>query len=304
MKLQKPTLISTTFNNLIVLLLISIFTISCEDSNDDNVDNPDDNIECQNSQTATSQAQNDFQNASNSEYENLCSAYKDALNLQILECGDEEGVLQTIIDDLGDCSLVVEPPVSNAEFYITGLFNGEPIIMQTGTSANYLLGCGGGLGVSGDPGDIIKRGYGALLASSIPFNENPAGDMSFDRFYEGPYVPPFQGTFDPAFNSSFPVGNYSHTEEFLNTDRGMRLEFYTKGVGSSSGVYYATTGGDQTNTVFTITESVSDNYNQSGETYYRQILTGTFNCMLYSTNGDPIEITDGTFRLRVVDECL
>ncbi|RRO14576.1 hypothetical protein [Flavobacteriaceae bacterium 14752] len=300
----KKTLSLDSIKSLLIILLISSIGLSCENenSNDNNVDNPDDNIECQNAQQATVQAQQDFENASNSEYEDLCATYIDALNLQITECGDEDGSLQSIIDELGDCTLVIEPPVSNAEFYITGLFNEEPIIMQTGGS--YLLGCGGALGVPGDPGDIIKRGYSVLLASSTPFNESPAGDMSFDRFYEGPYVPPFQGTFDPAFNSSFPVGNYSHTEEFLNTDRGMSFEFYTKGLSSSSSVYYSTNGGDQTNTVFTITESIPDNYVQSGQTFYRQIVTGTFNCMLYSSDGDPIEVTDGTFRLRIVDECL
>ena len=173
--------------------------------------------------------------------------------------------------------------------------------MQSGTTENYLLGCGGAYGISGDPGETIKRGYSVLLASSLPFNESPAGDISFDRFYEGPYVPPFEATFDPAFNTSFPVGNYGPSDEF-DTQKGMRFEFYTKGPGE--GKYYASTNGDQTNTVFTITESVSDNYVQSGETYYRQIVTGTFNCMLYSSNGDPIEVTDGTFRLRVVDDCL
>ncbi|MBS3739588.1 MAG: hypothetical protein KGY51_11455 [Psychroflexus sp.] len=277
--------------------------ISCESNDENNVENPDENVECQNAQQATLQAQQDFENTSDSDYEQLCSVYVDALNLQIIECGDEDGSLQTIIDELGDCTLVVEPPVSNAEFYITGLFDGVPVIMETGTSQNYLLGCGGGYGSGGEPGDTIKRGYGSLIASSIPFNENPAGDMSFDYFYEGPYVPPLQGTFDPAFNSSFPVGNYGHT--VLNSlEAGMRFEFYTKGISAASTIYYTSEAGDQTNTSFTITESVSDNYVQNGETYYRQIITGTFNCILYQFGSDDIiTVTDGTFRLRVVDDC-
>jgi hypothetical protein len=175
--------------------------------------------------------------------------------------------------------------------------------METGTSQNYLIGCGSGFGIPGDPGETIVRGYSSLLASSVPFNENPAGDMSFDRFYSGPYVGPLQGTFDPAFNTSFPVGTYGPSTAF-DTEVGMRFEYYTNGISSPSSIYYASTDGDQTNTVFTITESVSNNYVQNGETYYRQIVTGTFNCMLYSSNGDPIEVTDGTFRLLVADDCL
>lgn len=36
--------------------------------------------------------------------EDLCIAYKEALENQIAECGDPDGSLQDIIDDLGDCS--------------------------------------------------------------------------------------------------------------------------------------------------------------------------------------------------------
>ena len=37
------------------------------------------------------------------DYTDLCNAYKQALNAQIIECGDSSGELQVIIDSLGTC---------------------------------------------------------------------------------------------------------------------------------------------------------------------------------------------------------
>ena len=53
-------------------------------------------------QAATDEAQTAY-NADNTN-EDLCNAYKQALENQIAECGDSNGSLQGIIDDLGDCS--------------------------------------------------------------------------------------------------------------------------------------------------------------------------------------------------------
>ncbi|SDI22475.1 hypothetical protein [Winogradskyella thalassocola] len=55
--------------------------------------------------TASSQlAQNSYNSANSSNFEELCNAYKNALNNQIEVCGDN-GSLQIIIDSLGDCEL-------------------------------------------------------------------------------------------------------------------------------------------------------------------------------------------------------
>ncbi len=40
------------------------------------------------------------------ENEDLCVAYREALEAQITECGDTDGSLQALIDDLGDCASV------------------------------------------------------------------------------------------------------------------------------------------------------------------------------------------------------
>jgi hypothetical protein len=53
-------------------------------------------------QSATNNAESAFNEDDTDE--NLCNAYKTALQNQITECGDTDGSLQDIIDDLGDCS--------------------------------------------------------------------------------------------------------------------------------------------------------------------------------------------------------
>lgn len=56
-----------------------------------------------NAQVATDEAEAAY-NENNTD-EDLCNAYKEALENQIAECGDDNGSLQAILDDLGDCSL-------------------------------------------------------------------------------------------------------------------------------------------------------------------------------------------------------
>ncbi len=65
---------------------------------------------CEDANTALTSAQQAFNDATDENYTDLCSAYIDALELAISECGDGDGSLQQIIDDLGDC----EPPSDNS----------------------------------------------------------------------------------------------------------------------------------------------------------------------------------------------
>lgn len=58
-------------------------------------------------QAATNAAEN-FSEASDQDYNLLCRIYRDALVTQITFCGDEDGLLQSVIDNLGDCTAVNE----------------------------------------------------------------------------------------------------------------------------------------------------------------------------------------------------
>ena len=57
----------------------------------------------------SSQALIDFNEATDDDFNLLCETYKDALQDQILICGDEDGALQALIDDLGNCISISGP---------------------------------------------------------------------------------------------------------------------------------------------------------------------------------------------------
>ncbi|WP_296311399.1 hypothetical protein [Winogradskyella sp. UBA3174] len=80
--------------------------------------------------------------------EDLCNAYKAALQNQIAECGDDNGSLQTIIDDLGDCTtasangtLVVTTGTLDIEFTQQTVSIDNDLITVEGTSAggSYMI---------------------------------------------------------------------------------------------------------------------------------------------------------------------
>ena len=60
--------------------------------------------DCEEAITLTAVAKTAFDNTSTEDYPNLCNAYKAALQQQISLCNDDDGVLQTLIDDLEDCT--------------------------------------------------------------------------------------------------------------------------------------------------------------------------------------------------------
>ena len=69
---------------------------------DDNSD-----TDCNNAQTETQQAATALANAeTDDDYASACDAYKQAIQNEINECGDDDGSLQALLDDLGsDCSI-------------------------------------------------------------------------------------------------------------------------------------------------------------------------------------------------------
>lgn len=67
---------------------------------------------CEEAITATEIAQEDYENATDDTLEDMCNAYVDALEYQIEVCGDD-GTLQAIIDDIGDCAPVFLDLVGN-----------------------------------------------------------------------------------------------------------------------------------------------------------------------------------------------
>ncbi|WP_452220686.1 hypothetical protein [Lacinutrix salivirga] len=59
---------------------------------------------CETAENASSVAEDAFDNATQDNYNALCAAFKMALENEITECGDADGSLQAMIDNLGDCT--------------------------------------------------------------------------------------------------------------------------------------------------------------------------------------------------------
>ncbi len=81
------------------VLLLSIFTLACSSSSDNDAPS------CDSLADATDAAAEAFFNATTSNREQLCNAYKTALDNEINSCGDPSGDLQDTFNDLGDCMI-------------------------------------------------------------------------------------------------------------------------------------------------------------------------------------------------------
>ena len=79
-----------------ILFLSILLLLSCS-SNNDSAPN------CESIAASTLAAQETYNNSTSNNYVTSCNAYKTALQKQIDECGDTNGVLQGIKDGLGDC---------------------------------------------------------------------------------------------------------------------------------------------------------------------------------------------------------
>ena len=60
---------------------------------------------CELAIAATEVAQENYENTTNNDFEEMCNLYKEALQYQIVVCGDD-GTLQSRISELGDCEPV------------------------------------------------------------------------------------------------------------------------------------------------------------------------------------------------------
>ncbi|ARV08737.1 hypothetical protein BTO05_03445 [Winogradskyella sp. PC-19] len=88
---------------LCVFLLCSAF--QCDDEPLEGEFITDEAAACEAAIIDTAEAALEFLGAGNDTFTDICSAYKTALEAQIIACGDEDGSLQAIIDQLGDCSV-------------------------------------------------------------------------------------------------------------------------------------------------------------------------------------------------------
>jgi hypothetical protein len=109
------------------ILLLTIMTLSCSKDSDSAPS-------CEDATAATLAAMQAFQNATNENYTDLCNAYKEALQDQIDSCGDTDGTLQAIIDDLGDCTLSATTGTLSMSLGSTPLVFDQITVTTTGTT--------------------------------------------------------------------------------------------------------------------------------------------------------------------------
>lgn len=110
------------------IAFLVILSFSC--SSDNNTPQPN----CDEIIAQTLAAQNAFNNVTAANHTELCNAYKVALQNQINSCGDPSGDLQDIIDDLGDCILVVTPSVTVTVGTLAKTFETNLTVTVVGTT--------------------------------------------------------------------------------------------------------------------------------------------------------------------------
>jgi hypothetical protein len=76
-----------------------IMSLGCSSSSSDSAPT------CEQAQAATLVAEQAYSSATAANHEDLCNAYRAALQTEMDVCGDPNGELQAIIADLGDCTL-------------------------------------------------------------------------------------------------------------------------------------------------------------------------------------------------------
>ena len=90
-----------------LLILLSAFT--CENEPLEGDFTVDNQVSCEQAAINTQNAALAFLQVNEDNYTQLCTAYRNALQAQIQFCGDPDGILQTQIDSLGNCSNDNEP---------------------------------------------------------------------------------------------------------------------------------------------------------------------------------------------------
>lgn len=89
------------------IVVVLLFGLGCQNEPYEG-DLPEQEDPCLIAIQATATAAEDFSMATDDNYSLLCQIYRDALQDQIEVCGDEDGVLQLLVDGLGTCTVPVD----------------------------------------------------------------------------------------------------------------------------------------------------------------------------------------------------
>nr|WP_321222698.1 hypothetical protein [uncultured Psychroserpens sp.] len=127
------------FTLLICTVLLTI--VSCEDEPLEGDFVTGGAVTCETAIANTAQAALNFISVNDDNYTQLCVAYRNALEAQILACGDTDGSLQIALNALGDCTNNNQQATDvEGTWLLTGWIGTEPIdLNEDGTaSINFL----------------------------------------------------------------------------------------------------------------------------------------------------------------------
>ncbi len=118
-----------------VFLLCSAF--QCDDEPLEGEFISDEAAACQVATLETAEAALAFLGAGDDTFTEICNAYKTAIEAQILACGDEDGSLQAIIEQLGDCTMTTTPEADIVgTWLLTAWIGEEPIDLNNDGTEN------------------------------------------------------------------------------------------------------------------------------------------------------------------------
>lgn len=123
----------------ILSLIFLVTTFNCDDEPLEGDFITDADVLCQEATVNVSESALAFLNVESDNYNEICSAFRTALESQILACGDENGAIQQIIDQLGDCSAEID--TGNLCVNAIAVANEAELLFNNSTDANYTQLC-------------------------------------------------------------------------------------------------------------------------------------------------------------------
>ncbi|WP_033960592.1 hypothetical protein [Psychroserpens jangbogonensis] len=263
-----------------IFILLTAFT--CEDEPLEGDFVTDTELSCEIAALNTQDAAIAFLAVTEETYAELCTAYRNALIVQIQFCGDPDGTLQIQIDSLGDCGVVISDPceaataattaaetVYNADTSNTDLCNAYKAALQ-----NKITVCGD---TNGSMQAIIDG-----LGDCTPTNTSgtlsvTAGTLNIQFI-----------TNSVALNSGLVIVNGSNTEQGANYHVYFEVSEGTTGVDVMQNFKLTLIGGD----FFPNTDGFDD-FTNNITVNSGGVIQGTFGGIVTRTDGADLNLAQG-----------
>lgn len=237
--------------------------------------------------TAATAAEMAFANATPETEIALCNAYQDAIEAQIVACGDADGSLQNILNGLTcmDPVCVAAMEATEAAFVIFDMADITDEVAYTEACGNYSLALQEQIIACGDADGSLQAIVDDLGDCSIP--EDP-----------GPVQMTIDGEFKNFNVADAPISGTTFEVTATDIDTGDTFEFT---------VVLLQTGANIIQNVVLTIEGVTFEPVLSGDPQFMSEITqndgvmiiGTFSGPMMNADGDVITITDGIINIEI-----